>query len=100
MDVFCYAEEVPQTQIYAFENSPLSEATLHVPAASISAYKSTNPWRKFGTIVAIEDDAVGIKDVEEYMNTCAVYNLQGRKLNSLNEMKHGLYIVNGKKIVK
>jgi hypothetical protein len=26
---------------------------LHVPAASISAYKTADPWKKFKTIVAI-----------------------------------------------
>ena len=53
-DVYCYAENVPSTDYYAFEYSPISRATLHVPAASVSAYKAASPWNKFGSIVAIE----------------------------------------------
>lgn len=53
-DVYCHAEEVPSTDYYSFHNFPLSQATLHVPAASIEAYKTTKPWSEFGRIVAIE----------------------------------------------
>ena len=52
-DVWCYAENVPTTDSYAFHNSPISSATLHVPASALDAYKNTPPWRGFGTIVAI-----------------------------------------------
>ena len=55
-DVHCYAENVPSTPWNAFNNSPISTATLHVPAASLEAYKTTHPWYEFGTI-AIEYDA-------------------------------------------
>ena len=58
-DVYCYAENVPTTSSYAFNNSPISSATLHVPAGSVEAYKTTAPWSGFGTIVAIEDVTLG-----------------------------------------
>ena len=57
-DVCCYAEDVPTTSNNAFNVSPISTATLHVPAASISAYKATEPWSGFGTIKAIVDENV------------------------------------------
>ena len=53
-DVYCYAKNVPITDSYAFYNSPISSATLHVPAGSVSAYKAKYPWNQFGSIVAIE----------------------------------------------
>ncbi len=53
-NVYCYAENVPSTDFYAFDNSPISSATLHVPAASVDAYKAEYPWNRFGSIVAIE----------------------------------------------
>ena len=56
-DVFCYAENVPETSSWAFYGSPLSSATLHVPVGSIDAYSTTAPWSGFGTIVAIEDNS-------------------------------------------
>lgn len=54
-DVYCYAEEVPSTSIYAFYELPISSATLHVPAASVDAYKATEPWSGFGSVIALDD---------------------------------------------
>lgn len=45
---------VPTTDSNAFSYSPISPATLHVPAGSLEAYKTTTPWSEFGTIVLIE----------------------------------------------
>ena len=53
-DVTCLAETVPSTYSDAFENSYPEYTTLHVPAASINSYKTTDPWSKFGKFVSIE----------------------------------------------
>ncbi|MBP5393605.1 MAG: hypothetical protein J6Y59_07310 [Bacteroidaceae bacterium] len=53
-DVYCYAENVPSTGYDAFNETPITSATLHVPAGSVSAYKAKSPWSGFGSIVAIE----------------------------------------------
>ena len=55
-NLYCYAEKIPSTNGSAFEDAYIEYATLHVPAASIEAYKSTAPWSGFGKIVALEDD--------------------------------------------
>ncbi|MBO7119695.1 MAG: leucine-rich repeat domain-containing protein [Bacteroidaceae bacterium] len=59
-DVYCYAENVPETASNTFSYSPISSATLHVPAASLEAYRTTAPWSGFGTIVAIHEYRNGI----------------------------------------
>jgi len=51
--VYCYATN-PPSAYYSFENTPISSATLHVPAGSVDAYKAREPWKNFGTIVAIQ----------------------------------------------
>lgn len=51
-DVYCYAEKVPATTSESFSDNCIQEATLHVPAALIGSYKTTDPWRKFKDIVA------------------------------------------------
>ena len=108
-DVYCYAEKVPNTSREAFINIINSimtfevNATLHVPEGSVDAYKAVVPWSYFKNIVAIE--ATGIKNLE---GTAAgpfdVYDLSGRKVlthvTSLEGMPNGIYIVNGKKILK
>ena len=60
-DVYCHAEQVPSAQSTiddTFSNVPLSSATLHVPEASKEAYKTTEPWSRFGSIVAIPDASI------------------------------------------
>ena len=52
-DVYCYAVNVPQTYASAFDDSKVEYATLHVPDESLQAYKETEPWSKFGTIVGL-----------------------------------------------
>ena len=63
-NVYCYAEEVPSTDFDAFDDSNIENATLHVPASAIEAYKTTEPWKYFGTIKAIEvaDGVESVKD--------------------------------------
>ena len=63
-NVYCYAEEVPSTDFDAFDDSNIENATLYVPASSIEAYKTTEPWKYFGTIKAIED-ADGVESVKD-----------------------------------
>ncbi len=54
-DVYCYAETVPSSDVYSiFYYSNIANATLHVPASAIDAYKTKAPWCDFGSIVAIE----------------------------------------------
>ena len=45
---------MPSTHSIAFAGSYTEYATLHVPAASIEQYKTTEPWSNFGTIVATD----------------------------------------------
>lgn len=56
-DLYCYAESAPSTGSSIFYGADVQYATLHVPASSIDAYKSTAPWSSFGKIVALEGDA-------------------------------------------
>ena len=52
-DVYCHAENVPSTSSDAFRDSYIENTTLHVPEASISAYKAAEPWKNFKNIVAL-----------------------------------------------
>ena len=52
-DVYCYADNVPTTERNVFSNTPITSATLYVPAGSIDLYKTTSPWSEFGNIVEI-----------------------------------------------
>jgi hypothetical protein len=52
-DIYCYAQNVPTTGSYTFNKLYIRETTLHVPAASINAYKTKDPWSGFKSIVAL-----------------------------------------------
>ena len=54
-DFYCNATEVPSTDPSAFELTPTSDATLHVPASAVEAYKSDEIWGQFGTIKPIAE---------------------------------------------
>jgi hypothetical protein len=58
-DVYCLAEQVPETDTdkdeYVFgRDGEVKNAILHVPASSLSLYKSTYPWREFGKILPLD----------------------------------------------
>lgn len=62
-DIYCMAEKLSNeqwsneglfTDPYAFYNSYPQYMTLHVPTASIQAYRSTEPWNSFKVIVSLE----------------------------------------------
>ena len=52
-DVYCLAENVPNTNADAFNDSYIEYATLHVPDVSVEVYKKTDPWKNFKEIVKI-----------------------------------------------
>ena len=52
-DVYCYAENIPETDSNAFEYSSIATVTLHVPEGLIEAYRTTAPWSSFKDIVAL-----------------------------------------------
>ena len=60
-NVYCYAEIIPYIYEDIFKNSYIEYATLHVPASSIKAYKTTAPWSGFGTIKALEGTGTDVE---------------------------------------
>ena len=99
LDVYCYAEKVPSTKSDAFNDSPIADATLHVPDASIDSYKATAPWSSFGKIVALTEDETGIDELkgENGKVKTVLYDLSGRRVQ---KGQKGFFIQNGKVMVR
>ena len=72
-EVYCYAENVPSTAWNPFEDSNIRYATLHVPAASVAAYKSNQPWNQFKSIEAIEYEKCATPTIS-YVNGKLTFN--------------------------
>ena len=99
LDVYCYAEDVPSTQIDAFDGSYPENATLHVPDASIDSYKASTPWNGFGKIVALTPEETGIDELkgENGKVKTEIFDLSGRRVQKAQK---GIFIRNGKVMVK
>lgn len=98
-DVYCYAENVPETGIDVFKDCPIASATLHVPAGSVDLYKTASPWKEFGKIVALTTTLVNsILNGQPYVSNQSYFDLQGRRL--ADKPVRGIYIEDGKKKVK
>ena len=87
-----------------FNSDTYSNGTLYVPKGTVAQYKATDGWKNFKNIVE-EDSITAINDVEadNTLNTSnAIYDINGKRLSatSLDELPSGLYIINGKKVVK
>ena len=94
-DVYCYAENVPDTHFDAFDGTPTEKSTLHVPAKAVEAYRVSWPWSDFKEIVSIDADAImGVKLSDDRNGD--YYDLTGRRV--LHPQK-GIYIRNSKKVI-
>lgn len=84
-DFYCYAETIPSTDVETFINTPIENATLHVPASSIEVYKQMVPWSEFGRIVTLTDNdpkpsSVAHLTVEDNNVPLKSYSIDGRQL--------------------
>jgi hypothetical protein len=77
-DVYCLAENVPNTHIDAFNNSQPQLKTLHVPANSLIDYKTTAPWSWFGKIVSLDGSEMQEPETEKCATPAISYG--GKKL--------------------
>ena len=102
-DVYCFAEKIPSTGEQVFRDALTEYATLHVPEKSINDYTAISPWSEFGKIVALVDEdpqPTGILFITNYESKRNMwYDLNGHKLDAEPSAK-GIYINNGKKVVK
>ena len=99
-DVYLYAEQVPQTGKDIFVDSNYKNATLHVPANAVEAYRQAEQWKDFGNIVALTEEdpkpTTGIDDMEkrvverETPTAQHYYTIDGKLLSAL---RRGVNIV-------
>lgn len=85
-----------------FDGVDLNTCILYVPEGSVDSYRAAAVWGEFTNILAIGSS--GINYVIHDGKSFDVYNLQGRKVKantkSLDGLPKGIYIINGKKILR
>jgi hypothetical protein len=93
-DVYCLAENVPSTGNYAFAYSPVENATLHVPATSIEAYKAAEPWKNFKDIVAWDGQSIETLDYASPTGRIDIYSVDGKFIGSASDQGEAASVVN------
>ena len=98
-DVYCRATTPPVNNGRTPFHNVAPDITLHVPAASLEAYRNTAPWSDFPYIVAIEDTEgiSGTSANSQHTSSPVLYDLQGRKVQG--QPTCGIYIKGGHKVV-
>ena len=84
-DFYCYAKVLPIIGSNAFfsslGNTPIGNVTLHVPAVSIEAYRTTEPWSGFKEIVVCNDVDVEDQSIEASNSTMMEINVSNNVVN-------------------
>lgn len=86
-----------------FSQNTFNNATLYVPVGTIEKYKSTTGWKDFANIVEGTPTAIQIvkQDAATFDGPATIYNVKGELQTApLKALPHGIYIVNGKTVVK
>lgn len=91
-DVYCLAENVPNTRSDAFSGSYIEYATLHVPAASLDEYKNAEPWKNFKNIVALDGADIPVtqkcaKPTITYNNGVITFSCETEGAEFVSEVK-------------
>ena len=85
-----------------FQGVDEQECLLYVPDGSVELYKTTPGWNVFRNILPLSSS--GINGTKNNVHLSKQYDLNGRCINASNatleHLPRGVYIVNGKKIIK
>ena len=71
--VYCYAANVPTTEISTFRKTNIENATLYVPAASINDYNAVEPWKYFKSIIGLDGTMPDVPEVPKCATPTIAY---------------------------
>lgn len=105
-DIYCLTKDIPWSGNNVFYKVDLTNATLHVPAQSLSLYQTSDPWSQFGKIVPLtENEMTGIElpypDGSLWNSQYIIYDIKGHRLEQLQRGLNILRMSDGttKKVV-
>jgi len=96
------ASKTRATASSVFEGVDKENCVLYVPKGCVEKYRAAEGWGEFVHIVEME--GTGINGLINEGNVFDVYDLSGRRVrtavSSLDGLLKGIYIVNGRKVMK
>ena len=92
-DVYCLAENVPSTDLYAFD-SYILQAILHVPSNAVDAYMAQEPWRFFQCIVPLDDESIETTYYTSSTGRIDIYSIDGKLSGSAADQNEAARIIN------
>ena len=92
-EIYCYAEETPETSNFTFYNVNVSRVMLVVPDDVADKYKTHPIWRRFR--IETPTGIPSIEDGKSKMEDGSIYNLSGQRLSKPIK---GINVLNGKKV--
>ena len=74
--------------------------TIYVPETALETYLNAKWWKDHADQILPKEQTTGISSIEREQSEkkTAIYNLQGHKVTDVQP--HGIYIINGKKVMK
>lgn len=88
-DVYCYALQPPTCGGWAFYESNIGNATLHVPANAIEDYRTADTWKDFKEIVAAPELGKCATPSIAYENGKLVFNSETEGVEFVSEIMVG-----------
>jgi hypothetical protein len=101
-EIIINTKMVPEVAAKSFGDVTFEQATLTVPAGMKSQYQTAEVWKNFKNIVEMQDTGINGVGVDD--KAFNVYDMNGHKIRSeatsLESLPKGVYIINGRKVVK
>lgn len=94
--IVCNAEEAPVCGAKAFDGVEKSIPVYVL--TDVAVYAEAEGWKEFTNIIG-KDTSVEMPEAENENQPTVIYDLQGRRVQNAENMKGGLYIVNGRKVM-
>ena len=85
-----------------FPFTPIDQATLYVPEASLESYRTTADWNGFGIILPISSSGIENNTIVKSDAIGAIYDLDGKRSNGARRGLHIMRMTDGtiKKVMR
>lgn len=97
--ITCKAVAPPSISSTTFRSVDTS-IPVYVPMTSVTDYQAAEAWKHFTNIIGMDmDTQIETPELKHGDSEADVYDLNGRRITNTDNLKGGIYIINGRKVV-